>query len=151
MIFKNLDVAKASGIDRISTKFLKDGSSVITIHLANVINLSIKLDPYPLKCKIVKIKSLFKKVIKTEGKIYRPNSLLPLIPKGIERPIHNQTQNYLQRNELLYIYQLGFRLNHFTDPCFSRLTDMILNSAEMENILLRFFIDFRKALFIKSQ
>ena len=46
-ILKNLDVAKASGIDQISARFLKDGATVIAVHLANIINLSIKLDTFP--------------------------------------------------------------------------------------------------------
>ena len=97
-ILKNLDVAKASGIDRISTKFLKDGGTIITIHLANIINLSIKLDTFPSKCKIVKIRTLLKMEIKTKAKKYRPISLLPLISKVIEKSIHDQTQDYLERN-----------------------------------------------------
>ena len=44
---KKLDVANASGIDQISARFLQDSSPVITIHLANIINLSIKLDEFP--------------------------------------------------------------------------------------------------------
>ena len=53
-------VAKASGIDQISAKFLKDAAPVIVIHVASIINLSIKLDTFPSKCKIEKIKYLFK-------------------------------------------------------------------------------------------
>ena len=45
-ISENLDVAKASGIDQISAKFLKDGAPVIAIHLANIINVLIKLDTF---------------------------------------------------------------------------------------------------------
>ena len=41
---KNLDVSKGSEIDQIFTKFPKHGAPVIAIHLANIINLSIKLD-----------------------------------------------------------------------------------------------------------
>ena len=70
--------------------------------------MSIKLDTFPSKCKITKIKPLFKKGIKTEAKNYRPIYVLPLISMVIENLIHNQTQNYLQRNGLLYIYQSGF-------------------------------------------
>ena len=50
----------------------------------------------------------------------------------IEKSIHDQTQNYLQRNELVYVYQSSFRVNHSTDTCLSRLTDMVLNGAEDE-------------------
>ena len=70
--------------------------------------MSIKLDTFPSKCKITKTKPLFKKGIKTEAKNYRPIYVLPLILMVIENLIHNQTQNYLQRNGLLYIYQSGF-------------------------------------------
>ena len=50
----------------------------------------------------------------------------------IEKSIHNQTQNYLQRNGLVCVYQSSLRVNHSTDTCLSRLTDMILNGAENE-------------------
>ena len=63
----------------------------------------------------------------------------------IESSIHNQTQDYLQRNELLYIYQLGFRTNHSTDRCLSRLTDMILNSTENGRHTGMILIDLQKA------
>ena len=94
-ILKNLDVAKASRIDQISAKFFKDCAQVIAIHLANIINLVIKLDIFPSQWKIAKIKPLFEKGIKTEAKNYRPISLLPLISKVIEKSIHDQTQDYL--------------------------------------------------------
>ena len=70
---------------------------------------------------------MFKKGITTEA---RPISLLSLLSKVIGKSIHDQTQDHLQRNELLYSYQSGFRANHSTDTCLSQLTDMILNGAE---------------------
>ena len=129
-ILKNLDVTKASGIDQTSARFLKDGAPVIAIHLTNIINLSIKLDTFPSQCTIAKIKPLFKKGTKTEAKNYRPISLLPLISKVIEKSIHDQTQDYLQRNKLFYSYQSGFGANHSTGTCLFHLTDMILNGAQ---------------------
>ena len=56
-ILKDLDVAKASRIDKISARFLKDCAPIIAIHLANIINLSIKLDTFPSQCQIAKIKT----------------------------------------------------------------------------------------------
>ena len=44
-MLKNLDASKASGIDQISIRFLKDGASVTTTHLS-LANLSIKLDTF---------------------------------------------------------------------------------------------------------
>ena len=116
-ILKNLDITKAPGIDQISAKSRKDDAPVIAIHLANITNLSIKLDTFPSHHKIAKIKPLFNKWIKTEVKGCLPIPLLPLISKVIEKPIHDQTQDYVQRNELLYSYQWGFKANHSTDTC----------------------------------
>ena len=39
-------------------------------------------------------------------------------------------QDYLQRNELLCIYQSGFGVNHSTDKCLFQLTDMVSNGIE---------------------
>ena len=105
--------------------------------------MSIKLDTFPSKCKIAKIKPFFKKGIKTGAKNYRPISLLPLIAKVIEKSIHDQTQDYLQR--LLYIYQSGIRANHSTDTCLSQLADMILNGADNGKHAGMILIDLQKA------
>ena len=93
---------------------------MIAIHLTNVVNLSITLDTFPSQCKTAKTKLLFKKIIKTDAKKYRPISLLLLISKVVEKFIHDQTQDYLQRNKLLYSYQSGFRANHSTETCLSQ-------------------------------
>ena len=85
------------------------------------------------------------KGIKTEAKNYRPISLLPSIWKVIEISIHHQMQDHLQRNELLYSYQLGFRANHSTDTCLSHLTGMILSDAENGKHTGMILIDLQKA------
>ena len=65
-ILKNLDIAKASGIDQISAI---DGAPVTAIHLANIINLSIKLDTFPSQCKIAKLNLCLKGVLRLKLKI----------------------------------------------------------------------------------
>ena len=94
-ILKNLNVVKATRIDQISSKFIKGDVPVTAIHLFNIINLSIKLDNFPSKWKIAKMRLLFKKGIKTEAEKYRPICLLPLTSKVIEKKIHDKTQDYL--------------------------------------------------------
>ena len=88
---------------------------------------------------------MFKKGIKIEAKNYRPIFLLLLISKVIEKSINDQTQDYLQRNELPYSYQSGFRANRSTDTSLSQLTDMILNSAENGKHTGMILIDLQKA------
>ena len=78
-----LDVSKGPGMDEISPRFLKDGTEVLAKRICDIINLSIKLSAIPNKCKNAKLTLLFIKGSKTDPKIYRPISLLPLISKLI--------------------------------------------------------------------
>ena len=63
----------------------------------------------------------------------------------LEKSIHDQTPDYLQRNELLYCYQSGFIANHSTDTYVSCLMDMILNNAENGKHAGMILIDLQKA------
>ena len=85
--------------------------------------MSIKLSTFPDKCKIAKLTPLFKKGSKTDPKNYRPISLFPLISKLIEKAIHIQTQDYQDRNGLIYKFQSGFRKIFSSDSCLVQLTD----------------------------
>ena len=60
---------------------------------------------------------------------------MTLISKVIEKSIQDPA-GYFQINGLMYIYQLGFSANHFTDTCLSRLTEMILNGKHAGMILI---------------
>ena len=84
------DISKAAGIDKISGRFLKDGSNILAKHLAKICNISISSGLFPSDCKIAKLKPLYKKGSKTNPENFRPISLLPLISKVIERIVYSQ-------------------------------------------------------------
>ena len=65
-----------------------------------------------------------------EPKNYRPISLLPLLSKIFERIVHSQTQNYLDKHNILYKYQSGFRSKHSTNTCLTLLNNNILNEID---------------------
>ena len=50
--------------------------------------------------------------------------------KIIEKTIHIQTQEYLDKDGLLYKYQSGFRSNLSTDFCLEQYTDFILRGMD---------------------
>ena len=64
-------------------------------------NLSITLSAFPDKCKLAKLKPLFKKGSKTEPKNDRPISLLPLVSKIIDKVIHVRTQAFLTEHKFV--------------------------------------------------
>ena len=107
-VLRSTNVCKAAGIDDISTRFLKDGSRVLSKPISELCNLSIKLGSFPDSRKIAKLKPLFKRGSKSNPSNYRPISLLPLISKIIEKLIHEETSSFLSNNELIYNYQSGF-------------------------------------------
>ena len=61
---------------------------------------------------------------------YCPISILPLLSKIIEQIVHDQTEEFLSKNKLLYRFQLGFRKNYFTNTCLGHLTDKITTGFE---------------------
>ena len=88
---------------------------------------------------------MFKKGSKTDPKHYRPYSLLPLLSKLIEKAIHIQTQEYLDRHGLLYKFQSGFRKKFSTDSCLVQLSDFIINGMDKGLHTGMILIDLQKA------
>ena len=144
-ILKELNENKAAGFDNLSGKFLKDGASVLAKPISQICNLSIKYTIFPSKCKIAKLKPLFKKGSKTAPKNYRPISLLPLISKIIEKVVHDQTQMFLDKYNIIYRYQSGFRKFYSTDSCLSYLNNKISTGFEAGLFTGMILIDLQKA------
>ena len=144
-ILDDINPTKAVGVDKIGGRFLKDGATVLANPIKNLCNLSIKLSKFPEKCKIALLKPLYKKGSKVEAKNYRPISLLPLVSKIFEKVVHNQTQMYLDKNNILYKFQSGFRQNHSTDTALSYLNDKIQCGFDKGLFTGMILIDLQKA------
>ena len=129
-LLKDTNPEKAAGIDNLSGNFLKDGAVVLALPISNLYNLSMKRSEFPLDSKIAKLKPLYKKVSKTDPKNYCPDSLLPLALKVIEKVIHNNTENFLSKNKILYMYQSGLCKSFSTKSCLKLLTDKINKGFE---------------------
>ena len=61
------------------------------------------------------LKPTFKIGTRTDPKNYRPISLLPLVSKTIEKSIHFQIEDNLNKKKLIYMSQSGFSTNHSKD------------------------------------
>ncbi len=69
---------------------------------------------YPDKLKIAKVIPLYKKCESHLTKNYRTISLLSILNKIIEKLVHKHLYQFLQKYEILYKFQLGFRKDHST-------------------------------------
>ena len=76
---------------------------------------------------------------------YRPISLLPILSKIIENIIHDQTQEFLSKNKIIYRFQSGFRKYYFTNTCLGHLTDKITTGFEKDLFAGMILIDLQKA------
>ena len=76
--------------------------------ITQICNLSITFSHFPEDCKVAKFKPLYKKGTKTEPNNFRLISLLPIVSKIMEKPIHDQTMNCLTENNVIHNNNLGF-------------------------------------------
>ena len=141
----SLDTSKPAGVDQIPATFVRDGAEVLALPLGNIINLSTKLSTFPEECYIAKLKPIFRKGAKIDPKNNRPTSLLPLVSKIIEKSIHFQIEDFLNKTKLIYMYQSGFRTNHSTDLCLAHLTDFVANGMDKQMHTGMILVDLQKA------
>ena len=87
---------KASGLDNILARLLKEVAPVVTRSLTHVINLSITTGIFPNSWKIAKVTPIFKEDAKTDPNNCRPISVLPVyvVSKLTERIVFNQLYKY---------------------------------------------------------
>ena len=112
-----LGAKKATGLDGIPARFVRDSASIIACPLRHVINLSLIQGSVPDDLKSARVVPIFKKNDKTEVGNYRPLSILSIISKVFERVVYNQLETYLDERKLLYDLQSGFRAKYSTDTC----------------------------------
>ena len=100
-ILEKLSSHKATGLDNISCRLLKEAAPIISVSLVMIINGSIDSGVFPSKWKIAKIFPLFKANDRTDPHNYRPISVLSTVSKVSERVVYDQLYAYLTENTLL--------------------------------------------------
>ena len=105
----SLNTKKAIGLDDISSLFLRDGADCIISPVTHIINLSINTETVPSGFKEAKVIPLFKKGSTLDPGNYRPVSILNVLSKILERAVHKQLSEYLEKRGLLFENQSGFR------------------------------------------
>ena len=100
------------GHDNISTIIMKETIHEVALPLAHVFNQSFSTSVIPNQLKIGKLTPVYK-----SGSLfnnYRPISILPAYSKLLEKLVCVRLLNFLNRHDILYKYQFGFRNNHST-------------------------------------
>ena len=142
---KDINVNKASGIQNISSRIIKDAFMAVPNIVRHMIQTSLNTGVFPDKWKIANIIPLQKGGEKSNVSNLRPVSLLPLPTKIIERIVHDRVMFHLERNNLLEINQGGFRKNHSTMDTIAKFSNDIFNGINKRELTVACFIDLAKA------
>ena len=144
-ILSSVNPSKATGLDQLSPKFIKDGAKLISSPLAHIVNLSLTSGIIPNDLKSARVTPIYKKNSKLEPGNYRPVSILSTISKLFERIVYNQLDQYLCEHKLLYEYQSGFRSSYSTDTCLVHLIDYLKLEQDKGNFIGMVLLDLQKA------
>jgi hypothetical protein len=143
-LIKKLKTA-ASGWDSISSDIVKNAYASFIKPLTHVLNLSITKGVFPNCMKIAKVLPLFKSGEKTKVSNFRPIPILPVFSKLLERLMYNRILSFIDKHNLLYSNQFGFRTKHSTSLALSILVDQITTSFTEQKSTVGVFLDFSKA------
>ena len=143
-IIKSLKIASA-GCDDIHAKILKSTYHLILDPLEHVINLSLEQGIFPDEMKIAKIIPLHKSGDTMNITNYRPVSVLPVFSKIFERLVYNRLISFIEKHDLLYKFQFGFRAKHSANMALITLVDKITTAIDKGDIVIGLFLDLKKA------
>ena len=114
---------KSTGPQSIPIKLLKLIPDLILIPLCTIINQSFVTGKYPDALKISKVIPIHKSGATCNLNNYRPISLLSIFDKIMEKVMHKRLYDFLQKHNILFQNQFGFRKNNSTTSALLQITE----------------------------
>ena len=136
-------IGKASGIDELSAEVWKISVLAIVPYLQKIINQTFSQGEFPDCLKTAKVFPLFKSGSKTDVDNYRSICLLPVLSKVLEKIMYSRLINFVDKNDVLYEKQFGFRSKHSTADALIEITENIRLGTDEE--FTSIMLDLRKA------
>ena len=113
--------------------------------MADLFNLSFTTGVFPSVLKTGKLVPAFKKDSKLDYSNYHPISPLSNIEKILEKLMYKRLYTFLNKNNIIYNLQLGFRQQYSTSHTLINITDNIRKALDDGNIGCGIFVDLQKA------
>ena len=135
----------SAGWDSIGANVVKVTYQKYISVLTHVFNLSIGEGVFPKELKIARVIPLFKSDNCMLVINYRPVSVLPFFSKILEKIMYNRILAFINKHNLLYKFQFGFRGKHGTDIALIVLVDKIMSVFNDGEMVLGVFLDLSKA------
>ena len=140
-----LDLNNSSpGYDKVPAIVMKQNIHALIKPLKYLINCSINKGIFPDELKIAKVISIYKFGDKTSIENYRPISVLSVFSKFFEKIMYNHLINFINKHNILYKYQFGFRKRHSTNHAIITLVDKISTALDHRNVVIGCFFYLKK-------
>ena len=103
-LLSKLCKSKATALDKISARILRECADLVASTLCVIFNRSIVSGVFPTEWKSAKVIPLFKQGERSDLNNYRPISTIPVAAKVFKRNVNNQFYAYLTENNLISKY-----------------------------------------------
>ena len=132
---------KAAGYDEFKPSVIKKIIHLIANPIMHICNISMSSGIFPDKMKVAKVIPVFKKGNPKLYSNYRPISVLSCFSKILERLIYNRVITFLDKHNILYDGQYGFRHGVSTELALVHAVDKLYNALENKLTSIGIFLD----------
>ena len=142
-LFKCLNASKSS-LD-IPNKFIKIAVQPLSIPLTKIYNQSIETGIVPDILKVSQISPVYKGGDATDPSNYRPIATLSPFSKVLELLVYNELYSFIDKHQILYKYQFGFKKGYSTEQAILEITDNLKLATDKGQVTYGLFLDLSKA------
>ena len=136
---------KAHGLYSCPSRVLKCSRDIIAKPLTTLLNVSVQNGRFPSRLKHAQIVPVFKDGDETDPCNYRPISLLSVFNRIFERIMSNRLKVFLNKHDIFYQSQYGFRERRSTEHAILDIVSKIQANMDMGMFSCGIFIDLQKA------
>ena len=136
-----------SDIDPIPTAFFKRVFDSVSGPVLDIINTSLRTGVFPDAFKTAVVKPLLKKPKLDTSTLanYRPISNLPFISKVLEKIVLVQINSFLEQNNVLEVFQSGFRKYHSTETALTKIISDLRQNSDANKVSILILLDLSAA------
>ena len=135
----------SAGQDSILASIAKPLIQYYAKPISRLINSSFENGLFPDELKIAKVIPIFKNGDKKDTVNYRPISVLTFFSKIFEKTMYNHLISFIDKENILYKFQFGFRKSHSTNHAIISLVENVNQALDSGKVLVGVFLDLKKA------
>ena len=141
----SIKLTHSSGPDGLDPTIVGPSICYIATPLAAIINCSLSTGIVPTDMKKSIISPIFKQGNRKDLTNYRPISVISYFAKLLEKTVYSRLYNYIEKMNLLYPLQHGFRSGHSTVMSLIDIHNKITEAIDSKKLSIGIFLDLSKA------